>query len=292
MKQNEQKFKTTLPCVAFQGASGAYSEAALRKHFGNEVKAIGLALSENVCQALLKSEVDYAILPIENSIVGNVNVNADLILQYPFFAIAEVFLPIEHCLLAAQGTLLEDIKNVYSHPVALEQCRDFLINHNMNPIPEFDTAGSCQKILESPSHDQATVASELCCEYYGLTVIKRDIQKVKNNFTRFLVLVNQENRPKNLVMEKTSVAFTAKHHPGALLDCLNVFAFFKINLTRLESRPVAQNPFEYTFLADFHGGLSDIKVKRCLEELQERSYHVKVLGSYPIGHIVKSSDLQ
>lgn len=255
---------------------------ALRKFFGEEVSAIPFDLSEQVCEALEESEVDYAILPVENSIVGNVSVNLDLLYKHNFFAVGEVYLPIQHCLLVNPGTKIEKIKTAHSHPIALAQCRDFLNRHEIKAHPEFDTAGAC-KLLKERGHEQATIASRLCAEVYGLEILEDHIQKVKNNVTRFLVFIRESDVSSEYEQEKTSLAFTTKHKPGALLNCLQEFKRFDLNLTKLESRPVPENPFAYIFYVDFIGALGDENVHACLETLRYDTETIKILGSYPLG---------
>lgn len=271
--------------VAFQGARGAYSEMALKHFFGETAEAVGFDLSEQVCEALEESEVEYAILPVENSIVGNVSVNLDLLYHHNFFAVGEVYLPIQHCLLVNKGTRLEDIKTVHSHPIALAQCRDFLNRHGITAHPDYDTAGACKKLKESGHEQEATIASRLCAEVYDLEVLEEHIQKVKNNITRFLIFIKESNISSDLKQEKTSIAFSTKHKPGALLNCLQEFKKFDLNLTKLESRPVPENPFAYIFYVDFIGALQDQKVHDCLEALKSDTENIKILGSYPQGKI-------
>lgn len=269
--------------IAFQGAQGAYSEMALRKFFGEDVSAIPFDLSEQVCEALEESEVDYAILPVENSIVGNVSVNLDLLYKHNFFAVGEVYLPIQHCLLVNPRTKIEDIKTAHSHPIALAQCRDFLNRHEIKAHPEFDTAGACKLLKERGHEHEATIASRLCAEVYGLEILEDHIQKVQNNVTRFLVFIRESDVSSEYKQEKTSLAFTTKHKPGALLNCLQEFKRFDLNLTKLESRPIPENPFAYIFYVDFIGALGDENVHACLETLKYDTETIKILGSYPHG---------
>jgi len=167
--------------VAFQGTKGAYSELALYKFFGEmHAKPLGFDLSEEVFQALEEGEVQYAILPVENSIVGNVAINTDLILSHDFYVIGEVYQEINHCLLALPGVTLEQIKTVHSHPVAHAQCHDFLTRHKITPIPAFDTAGACENLVKKNLKHEATIASALCAKYYGLNIVEDSIQKVQN----------------------------------------------------------------------------------------------------------------
>lgn len=265
--------------IAFQGIRGAYSEAALLAHFGDGVEAVGLPLSEQVFDAVESEEVDGAFVPVENSIAGPVGVNNDLLLERDVFATAESYFPIEHCLLGRKGEKLENVKTVCSHPVALAQCRDFINRHGMRQVPEYDTAGAAELVATRQVPGEAAIASRRCVEAYGLELLAEHIQTVQHNLTRFLAF-HRGGPGQSTHGNKTSLAFSVHHHPGALLDCLKLFAEHDINLTRLESRPIPANPFEYVFFADFLGGLDDAAVKTALAELQAAARHVKVIGCY------------
>jgi prephenate dehydratase len=267
--------------VAFQGVRGAYSEAALLEHYGAGVEAVGFPFSEQVFDAVEQGRVDAGFVPVENSIAGSVGVNTDLLLERKVFAVAESYLPIEHCLLAPAGTRLEDVKTARSHPIALAQCRDFLNGRGLVAVPDYDTAGSAEIVAARKTPGEAAIASRRCAEAYGLTVLAERIQSAALNITRFLAFVREEDVPVGLRREKTSLAFSVHHHPGALLECLKVFADHAINLTKLESRPIPSDPFEYSFFVDFLGGSEDAAVKAALAELGGRARRVKVLGSYP-----------
>jgi prephenate dehydratase len=269
--------------VAYQGIKGAYSEAAVYKHFGEDAEAIGYALSEEVCVAVINEDVDYGLLPLDNTIAGSVAVNHDLLLKNEVYAIAEVFLAIKHNLLSHKGNQLGDVKAVYSHAHALEQCREFIRKHNLKTVPEYDTAGAAKIVKERNRKDEACIAHELCAKIYGLDIIAKDIQTNKNNFTKFLVFVRSNKIPDGIKKEKTSIAFKTKHNPGALISCLQRLAKHNLNLTKLESRPVPENPWEYVFYADFEGGVDDENVKLALSEMEASSLFLKVLGSYPKG---------
>jgi prephenate dehydratase len=268
--------------AAYQGVRGAYSELALKNHFGPKCEAVGFAFSEQVFEAVRDGRVDAGFVPVENSIVGSVGVNTDLLLKEHVFAVAEAYLKIEHCLLGLPSAKLKNIKTVYSHPIALAQCRDFLTQRGLKAVPEYDTAGSAQIVAQRQKPEEAAIASSQCAEAYGLKVLQAEIQSVPNNFTRFLAFVRKAEVPKDLKMEKTSVAFATKHHPGALLNCLKRFADHKVNLTKLESRPIPENPFAYVFFTDFIGGMNEPAVAGALKELEHDAATVKILGSYPI----------
>jgi len=274
--------------VGFQGVRGAYSEAALLRHFGPSVEAVGFPFSEQVFDAVESGRVDAGFVPVENSIAGPVGVNTDLLLERKVFAIAESYLVIEHCLLGRPGDRLEDVKTVCSHPIALAQCRDFINSRGLRSVPEYDTAGAAEIVASRKVPGEAAIASKRCAEVYGLSVLAEDIQSVQNNITRFLAIRREGDVPVPPRGEKTSLAFSVHHHPGALLDCLKRFADHQINLTRLESRPIPANPFEYVFFVDLLGGLDDDAVKAALAELRAAARHVKVIGSYPLAERPKA----
>lgn len=268
--------------IAYQGVRGAYSEAALLEHFGPEAEAAGFAFSEQVFDAVEEGRVDAGFVPVENSIAGSVGVNNDLLLERKIYAIAESYLPIMHCLLGLPGERLEDVKTVRSHPIALAQCRDFLNARGLSAVPEYDTAGSAELVAARKTPGEAAIASRRCAQAYGLTVLAEGIQSAAVNITRFLAFVREDKVPARLEREKTSLAFSVHHQPGALLECLQVFADHAINLTKLESRPIPSDPFEYSFFTDFLGGSEDPAAKTALAELDRRARRVKVLGSYPL----------
>ncbi len=270
--------------VAFQGDRGAYSEEAALKFFSHlDATPIGYDQSEEVIHALLKSEVTYAILPVENSIVGNVSVNLDLLFESDVFAIGEIYLPIHHHLLALPGVKIGDIEKAFSHPIALAQCRDFLNQNSIRSIADYDTAGSCKLLSKRANRSEAAIGSKLCAQIYNLEIIDGKIQKIENNITRFLILAHTNNIPVDIEQTKTSIAFSSGHHPGALLDCLEIFKKHGVNLTKLESRPIPKDPFKYIFFVDFLGGLTAENIKICLEDLRKTAHYIKVLGSYLSG---------
>jgi prephenate dehydratase len=180
------------------------------------------------------------------------------------------------------GSTLDEIEVAISHPMALKQCEQFLKAHNIKQVPEYDTAGAAKIVAEKMVRSQAAVASQLAAEYYKLEILAEDIQSSNINVTRFLVI--QKDAPKNIQREKTSIAFKTKHHPGALEECLHALSSNGINLTKIQSRPIPENPWEYVFYADFEGGTDAPHVKKGLRELEDVSRYLKIIGSYPKGN--------
>jgi len=267
--------------VAYQGTEGAYSEAALFAHFGNDAEAVGFESFNDVFDAVRSRKADLGFIPAENTIAGTVAENYDLLLRESVVIVAESFYRIEHSLLANKGAGLEDIKTVYSHPHALAQCKEFIEKRRLKAVPEYDTAGAATLVSSRKKKNEAAIASGLCAEKYGLDVIATGIQSNAFNSTRFFVIANEE--PEGLKKEKTSIAFKTKHYAGALVNCLQRLAKNNVNLTKLESRPVPDNPWEYVFYADFEGSTDSDTVKLALSEMEATSLFIKVLGSYPKG---------
>ncbi len=267
--------------IAFQGIKGAYSELALYEHFGRNAESAGTDSFDELFEAVMEGRADFGIVPVENTIAGTVVENYDLLLSNDIFVVAEVFMKIRHTLLAKKGASLGDIRQAHSHPHALGQCKEFLKKHGIAPMPVYDTAGAAEIVSRESRNDRAAIASELCAEIYGMDILGRDIQTNKTNTTRFFVIVKKENLTDDTVYEKTTIAFKTRHYPGALVDCLKIFQKHDLNLTKLESRPIPENPWEYVFYADFEGGIDSEIVKQTLKELENHALFLNILGSYP-----------
>ena len=237
--------------VAFQGEPGAYSESAVYQFFGNEVKAKPCRDFKDVFDSVCTQETAHGVVPVENSLEGSITQNYDLFLRFDLKVCAEVIVKVEHCLIANPGTALEDIKVVYSHPQALGQCRSFLEEFGRELISTYDTAGSVKMIKEKGLNNAAAIASERAADIYGMQILAKDIADNPENYTRFFVLSTEDSAPTG--KDKTSIIFSAKHEPGSLYHALGEFAKRSINLTKIESRPTRQTPWEYNFYLDFEG---------------------------------------
>ena len=265
--------------VAFQGEKGAYSEMAVYKFFGLSVDVKPCRDFKDVFEVVEKQEAQHGVVPIENSLEGSINQTYDLFLKHGLKVCGEVVVRVSHCLVANKGTALEQVKTVYSHPQALAQCRNFLERSGWDLIPTYDTAGSAKMLKEKNLRDAAAIASERAAELYGLKILAREIEDNPNNYTRFFVL-SKEDSPKT-GNDKTSIIFAAAHKPGSLYQALGEFAKRGISLTKIESRPTKQTPWEYNFYLDFEGHRSEPRCMEALEALKEYSAFIKILGSYP-----------
>ena len=266
-------------CVAFQGIHGAYSEQAIHQHFGDDIDTYPCRSFTELFAALQNGDVTYAILPVENALAGAVSQAYELLLDHDFRIQAEVILHVRHCLLAAEGTTLDQVKRAYSHPQALAQCERYLQRYNIEPIPRWDTAGSARDLAQSPEDGSASIASELAAQLYNLQVIEPHIEDVSFNYTRFFMLGNDD--PPKAEYNKTSLVFATRNRPSALYDCLGEFARRGLNLTKIESRPRRNRPWEPVFYVDFEGHWSDPDCQELLARLLQRASFVKMFGSYP-----------
>ncbi|RUA17021.1 MAG: prephenate dehydratase [Clostridia bacterium] len=265
--------------VAFQGEHGAFSEEAIRQHFGPDVETLPCRSFEDIFAAVDEERIDFGAVPVENSVAGSINKAYDLLLEHDLKAWGEIFLRVRHNLMALPGTKLEEISEVRSHPQALAQCERFLNRHGWQAKPWYDTAGSAKDLAQNPEPGVAVIASSLAAEIYQLKILTPGIEDMAFNYTRFFVVGRGE--PPHAEKAKTSLVFATAHSPGALVACLNEFASRGINLTKLESRPRRNRPWHYVFYLDFEGHWQDEKQREALVALLARAAFVKLLGSYP-----------
>jgi len=265
--------------VAFQGELGAYSEEAASRFFKPPIQFKPCETVDDVFKIVEQEEVEFGVVPIENSLEGSINRVYDLLLDSSLRVCGEVGLRITHCLIAGPETQLDTVKRIYSHPQALGQCRGFLKHLGRELVPTYDTAGSVKIIKEQGIIDGAAIASARAAEIYEMKIIASEIEDNPNNFTRFFILSKQDSPSSG--HDKTSIVFSAKDKPGALYQSLRIFSDRNINLTKIESRPTRQKPWQYNFYLDFDGHRDDKTAGEALDKLDEISLFVKVLGSYP-----------
>lgn len=266
--------------VAFQGVSGAYSETAIYQYFGPNTKTIGCASLVEVFQAVETNRVDLGILPVENALTGSHPQAYELLMERDLRIQAEIIMRVQHTLMVTPETKLSNLRCVRSSSQSLRQCEKFIERHNLDEIPAFDTAGSARYLAENPEPDMGVIASKLAAEIYQLDILEEDIQDAPFNYTRFFVLGNED--PPRAQRSKTSLIFSARHLPGSLYHCLGEFAERNINLTKIESRPRRNRPWQYLFYLDFEGHWQEPVAEAALLGLLRRAGFVKMLGSYPM----------
>jgi len=287
--------------VAIQGELGSFSHEAAERMLPR-CKVVPCARSAEVFDRVESGSVAGAVIPIENTLAGTVAEHADLMVARDVFIQAEYRLRIVHNVIAAPGVELRSLRRVMSHPVALDQCRDFFRKHRqIEAVPFYDTAGSVKHVITEELRDAAGIAGQKAAAQYGGRILARGVEDDKSNFTRFFLIRKVRSIPslpqktrqgwgthldasrRKLIRpgaDKTSIAFKVKNVPGALFKSLSVFALRDISLSKIESRPMRGRPWEYVFYVDFLRG-DDEPARNALHHLGEVAEFVKVLGIYP-----------
>jgi len=268
------------PRVAFQGAHGAFSEAAAVKLLGENIELVPRPTFESAFSAIDESAADYILAPIENSLAGSVHRSFDLLVESKLNILGEVIIPIVHNLIAAPGTSFEDVAVVESHPVALAQCERFFMAHSrLKRIATEDTAGSVRDVLRAGDRTRAAIASRHAAETYGGVILREHLEDNAENYTRFLLLSPSPVSPENA--DKLSLVFELDHRAGALFHALSPFAQRNVNMMKIESRPVHGRPWQYRFYLDLQASRTDPAVAAALEELEKLVVNLRILGCYP-----------
>jgi prephenate dehydratase len=260
------------------GRIGTFSHKACLQYFGDAAEAVPLPTFQSIFEAIKAGGIDYGIVPLENSLSGSIHENYDLLREYDLRIIGEVTIRIMQNLLAKPGTELSDIRRVLSHPQGIEQCRQFLSQHPWELVAVSDTAGAAERVSVSQDAGAAAIAGLITAKIYGLAVIAEGIETNPRNYTRFVVVGREpiENR----LASKTSLILSAKNEPGALFSILQVFAEQKINMIKLESRPIPGEPWRYMFYIDIETDLESEALAAVRAALVEKSEYLKVLGCY------------
>ncbi len=265
--------------VVFQGAEGAYSQAAMHQYFGDQVDSFHVETFRDAMMAIDEGSADFAVLPIENSTAGIVSEIYDLLVEFENYIVGEQIIKIEHCLMAVPGTQLSDIKTVYSHPQSLMQSSRYLNAHSgWKQISMQNNAFAARKVAQEKDRTQAAIASEYAAKLYGLDVLEKGVNQSSTNSTRFIIVTNQKIFLKDA--KKVSICFEVAHESGSLYHMLSHFIYNNLNMNRIESRPIEDRNWEYRFFIDFDGNLSDSAVKNALRGLREEARNMKILGNY------------
>ena len=264
--------------VTFLGPEATFSHMAAIKHFGKAALFYPVATIKDVFHEVEKGHYDYGVVPVENSIEGVVAFTLDMFMQFNLNVCGEIYLKVNHYL-ASITREKKDIEKIYAHPQAAAQCREWLASNLPNiAIEEVgSTALAAQKAKEDPK--AAAITTKLAAEKYGLYILEEHIEDFAHNTTRFWIIGHQ--LPKPTGHDKTSLIFATPHRPGALYEALRPFAERKINLTKLESRPMKSLPWHYLFFVDLEGHYNDKIIKEAINELKEICAYLKLLGSYP-----------
>lgn len=265
--------------VAIQGEPGSFSHEAA-KNLLADADIAPCALSVDVFAALAGNAVDAAVIPIENSLAGSVLEHFDLLLAHDVYVERESLLRIQHNLIAVSGTKIADIQRVYSHPVALAQCRRFFADHpKMHSTAFYDTAGSVKQIVEQHDERAAAIASSAAAQYYGAKILMANIEDNPENYTRFFLVRRKQDAVPDPHANKISIAFSVENRPGSLVTALAAVSAIGTNLTKIESRPVQGRPWEYVFYVDCQIQSAQ-EGSRAIAALEPHCAMVKELGRY------------
>ena len=273
-----EELETDCARVVYQGAEGSYSQAAMRKFFGENVNAFHVETFRDAMSAIDEGSADFAVLPIENSTAGIVNEIYDLLVEFENYIVGEQVVPIEHCLLALPGTKMEEIKRVYSHPQSLMQSARYLSEHDWQQISMQNNAFAALKVAKEKDKTQAAIASEYAGETYGLEILEKGINDSDSNSTRFIIVTNQKIFRKNA--NKISLCLEIPHQSGSLYHILSHFIYNNLNMTKIESRPIPGKTWEYRFFVDIEGNLGDAQIQNALKGIEEEASNMRILGNY------------
>ncbi|MCR1952458.1 prephenate dehydratase [Clostridium sp. DSM 100503] len=263
----------------YQGVKGSFSEEALLKYFKNCDNAKNYDEFVDVFDALKNNEIQYAILPIENSYTGAITEVYDLLVKYGFYIIGEECIKIDQHLIGVKGSDINSIQEIYSHPQGFEQSKKFLSRYqNMKLIPYHNTAISAKLISELKDTKKAAIASKRAAQIYGLDILQENINDKKDNHTKFIIIGKELKY--NDECNKISVVFSLEDKAGTLYNLLRYFAENNINMIKIESRPNKHESWKYLLYVDFEGSLENCEVKNALKLIEQNSGYFKIIGSY------------
>ena len=265
--------------IAYPGTKGSFSEAAAHKAFP-QGECQGFATFPEAAQAVVEGRADYALLPVENSFAGAVLPTYSLLEKLPLHIVAETKKSVRHQLLGVKGATLDGVRQISSHPQAIAQCDDFLATlTDVQIIPSANTAISARDVADRGDPAYAAIASEEAAKAFGLEVLATNIQTSSNNTTRFFILA-MDSKPLD-TPNKATVVFTVNNEVGALVKVLASFARSGLNMSRIESRPMPETPFQYFFSADFQGEMDAAHLSRAMKEAEPYTREIRLLGAYP-----------
>lgn len=274
--ESKQIQQQDLKLIGFQGEHGAYSEVASLA-YEPSLMPIPCREFREVFEEVGTGQLDFGIVPVENSLEGAITEVNDLLIETGLKIVGEISIPVHHCLLALPGMEYGNLRVVYSHPQALAQCRGFIARRGLEPRPFYDTAGAARMLSDERPQDAGVIASRLCAEFYHLEVVEEDIEDHESNTTRFIVLSKCSGTEEG---NKCSVVFSLRHEAGALFSVMKIFSDAGINLTRIESRPMRTDPGNYAFFLDFEGSDKEERVAGALDKVGKGVQMFKFLGCY------------
>ncbi len=269
--------------VAIQGTETSFHDIAAREYFGSSIDLVECLTFRQQCQQLVTGGADYALMAIENSLAGSILANYGLLEEFPIAISGEVYIQIQQHLLALPGQTLTDIASVRSHPIALQQCSEFLEAHpKIRSIESHDTAISAKEIAGKQLKDVAAIASRSAAERYGLIILAESIENHKANYTRFLILEKGNGKQASEFSNKASLTFHVRDQVGALTEVLNIFRDYSLNLGLIQSTPIVGRPEEYAFHVDINFQ-NQTGFLAALKKVGKVTTKLKILGKYQAG---------
>ncbi|WP_185878127.1 prephenate dehydratase [Blattabacterium cuenoti] len=272
--------------IAIQGIKGCFHHAAASKYFeNNDYQLMECYSFRELASYVAKSDVDFGVMAIENTIAGTILTNYNLLSEYRLKIIGEIFMPIKHYLIAYPGQKIEDIKEIISHPMAFLQCELFIDTYPHIKISEYsDTASAAEYISKNKKKKIAAIASKEASNEYGLEILYDNIQTINNNFTRFFIIKNKHHIYNNNYFNKASLRLNISHTTGSLSKILSLISNFKINMTKIQSIPIVHSPWEYSFYIDiiFNNINNYEKMKKNIKKIS-LLHHMLIMGEYKNG---------
>ncbi|MBC9131353.1 bifunctional chorismate mutase/prephenate dehydratase [Frischella sp. Ac13] len=277
--------------IAFLGPKGSYSHSAMRRYAANhfdQIEESSCSSFKDIFEKVEKADVDFGVVPIENSSSGSINEVYDLLQKTNLHIIGEISLPIDHCILANKQATLDEIDTVYSHPQPFQQCTNFLEKYTHWKIIYCDsTSSAMETVAKQNKTNVAAIGNKDGGELYGLQVLEHNFANQKENITRFIILARQAINVSDQISAKTTILMKTGQQAGALVDALLVLRNHNIAMTKLESRPIHGNPWEEMFYIDLQGNLDSIVMQQALKELSTITLFLKVLGCYPSDNVAQ-----
>jgi chorismate mutase/prephenate dehydratase len=263
--------------VAYQGVPGSFSYSALKKYFGEDMDGNNFYSFEEVFDAVERGEMDYGVIPFENSSTGTIKDNYDFIREKNVYIVGEIRIPVKHNIVARKGTSLAEIDELYSHPQAFDQSSIYLKGHNFKLIPYKNTALSAEYVSKSDEKIGAICSREAAL-LYNLEILEEEINDTSENYTRFIIISKNIKWDEN--SNKISITFSTLHKAGELLNIIEAISKREINMMSIKSIPILEKPWEYFFYIDISGNMNDKNIKAAIEEIENKSHFFKLLGNY------------
>ncbi len=269
--------------VVFQGESGSYGEEAAYKFFDDEsIKTVPVDFYEDIFEMVKNDGVDFGVIPVENTLRGSEGEIFELLTKSPLFIYGETEIRVDYCLIGSQESKIKNIKRVFVNPEALRQTRNFIKDQDLVVIPSYRPMERLKVVADNGDKKSGAIFNERAAENFDMKILEREVEVEEEDFTRYFFVSKRENKEEGGFMKKTSVVFQTGHKPGALLDILEEFSKRDINMTRIESQPIAGHPWVYRFFLDFEGDKRDPRVKKTFKKAKDKSLFFKFLGTYPV----------